>query len=522
MHTFDNLNSKPATGQDPCSKLKSLTDLALIVSELKRQGKAVVHCHGVFDLVHLGHIRHFQQAKRQGDVLIVTLTPDRYVNKGPGRPVFTEGLRAEALSALEMVDYVAINEWPTAEETIRILKPSIYAKGSEYARAEDDLTGKILDEEQAILAVGGRLYFTGDITFSASHLLNSFFGNYPSEARLYLAEFRQRYSADDLIGKLKSLQNMRVLVLGDVIIDEYHFCKALGKSSKSASINARFLHAEAYAGGALAVANHVAGFCGVVHLVSCVGATDSRLDFIRGNLRSNITSQIFVRPDGPTTVKRRYTELFQYTKMFEVTFIEDCPLPAAIEEELNEYISRALRDYDLVLIADFGHGLISGKTVSVLCSSDRFLAVNSQTNSANSGYNIITKYPRVDYVCVDQEEIRLAFHDRFSPVELLVRRAAQELNASTVAVTTGQSGSTTLGRGGKFVETPVFSKEVVDATGAGDAYLAITAPCAAAGYSPDIIGFIGNAVGAMEIRILGNKESIDPASLYKYITALLK
>jgi rfaE bifunctional protein nucleotidyltransferase chain/domain len=516
-----------ATGSStPCrdyrGKIKTLLELSSIVSALKNQGKRVAHCHGVFDLVHLGHIRHFQDAKKQGEILIVTVTPDRFVNKGPGRPVFNESMRAESLAALEAVDFVAVNESPTAVEAIRELQPDFYVKGSEYARPENDLTGKIDAEEQAILSVGGKMYFTDDITFSSSNILNSYFVNQTPETQQYLAAFRERHGAEEIIQKLKALQKMRVLVIGDAIIDEYHFCKALGKSSKSASINAKFLNAETYAGGVLAVANHIAGFCSDVHLVSCVGATDTYLSFVQQHLKSNISHKLFIRPDGPTTVKRRYTEVFQYTKMFEVTFIEDRSLPAPVEEELNKYVTKVIPDYDLVLVADFGHGLISGNTVSVLCNSDRFLAVNSQTNSANSGYNVITKYPRVDYVCVDQEEIRLAFHDRFSPIELLVRRAAQELNANTVAVTTGQSGSTTLRRGGTFVETPVFSKEVVDATGAGDAYLAVTAPCAAAGYFPEIIGFIGNAVGAMEIRILGNKESIEPASLYKYITALLK
>ena len=521
MQRPNKTNSSNADCRQSNSKIKSLAGLAIVVNDLKNQGKSIVHCHGVFDLIHLGHIRHFQQAKKQGDVLIVTLTPDRYVNKGPGRPAYTESLRAESLAALEVIDFVAINEWPTAEETIRILKPNVYAKGSDYARPEDDLTGKIAAEERAILSVGGRIYFTDDITFSSSHLLNYYFPHYSSETQIYLDSFRQRYSADDIIKLLKSLRGMRVLVLGDAIIDEYHFCKALGKSSKSASINAKYLHAEEYAGGVFAVANHIAGFCENVHLVTCVGAVAPQLEVLRRNIRSGITTQIFTRPDGPTTVKRRYVETFQYTKMFEVTFIEDRPLPEKVAEELNNHLIEILPKYDLVIVADFGHGLISQDTIDLLNRSDRFLAVNSQTNSANSGYNVITKYPRADYICVDQEEIRLAFQDRFSPIARLVLRAAEEFNASTVTVTTGQTGSITLHRGGDLFETPVFSKEVLDTTGAGDAYLAVTAPCAAAGHPPEIIGFVGNAVGALAIRTLGNKEWIEPTALFKYISALL-
>ena len=110
-------------------KIKGIEELAEILASLRASNRKVVHCHGVFDLQHIGHIRHFQQAKKLGDILLVTVTPDKYVNKGPHRPAFTEDWRAEAIAALGCVDYVAINKWPTAVEVIKLLKPDIYAKG---------------------------------------------------------------------------------------------------------------------------------------------------------------------------------------------------------------------------------------------------------------------------------------------------------------------------------------------------------------------------------------------------------
>src|SRR5437764_645196 len=118
----------------------------------KRAGKTVVQCHGVFDLMHIGHIRHFQEASKVGDILVVTITPDRYVNKGPHRPVFTELLRAEAIASLDCVDYVAVNKWPMAVEAIQLLKPDVYAKGSDYRDAATDHTGGIALERQAVEA----------------------------------------------------------------------------------------------------------------------------------------------------------------------------------------------------------------------------------------------------------------------------------------------------------------------------------------------------------------------------------
>ncbi|MGB4803929.1 MAG: adenylyltransferase/cytidyltransferase family protein, partial [Anaerolineae bacterium] len=195
-------------------KIRTVDELAAISAALKQQGKVIVHCHGVFDLLHPGHFRHFAAARRLGDVLIVTLTRDEFVNKGPGRPVFNQRLRAESIAALASVDYVAINEWPTAVNTIHRLRPDLYVKGSEYAQREQDLTGKIYDEERAVETVGGRLAFTDDITFSSTQLLNNYFDVFSAEADAFLRDFRQRYSAGQVIEMLKALQPLRVLVIG--------------------------------------------------------------------------------------------------------------------------------------------------------------------------------------------------------------------------------------------------------------------------------------------------------------------
>lgn len=155
-------------------KILALSDLAHRLSQLKQQGKKIVHCHGCFDLMHPGHIKYLQAAKEMGDILVVTLSPDRYMDKGSGRPVFSENLRAECLAALECVDYVAINEWPTAEETLRLLRPHYYVKGQEFENLEDK-TGKVQREFQVVQEVGGKMRFTHEIVFSSTELLNKYF-----------------------------------------------------------------------------------------------------------------------------------------------------------------------------------------------------------------------------------------------------------------------------------------------------------------------------------------------------------
>lgn len=156
------------------TKIRTVEELAEITSRLRAEGKKVVHCHGCFDLMHPGHIKYFQAARAMGDVLVVTVTPDRYVDKGPGRPAFNETLRAESIAALECVDYVALNLWPTAEETLRLLRPAYYVKGQEFEKLQDK-TGKIQREYEVVREVGAEMRFTHEIVFSSTMLLNTYF-----------------------------------------------------------------------------------------------------------------------------------------------------------------------------------------------------------------------------------------------------------------------------------------------------------------------------------------------------------
>ncbi len=504
------------------NKIKTLEELSNTIQALKREGNTIVHCHGVFDLLHPGHIQHFEAAKREGDILIVTITPDEYVGRGPGRPVFNQRLRAESIAALECVDYVAINEWPTAVETIKKLRTDVYAKGSDYANREDDLTGEIYNEEEAIKSIGGRIHFTVEPTFSSTKLLNIHFDVYPEQARKFLEEFRRHHSAEDIIKRLNDLKRMKVLVIGDAIIDQYHYCTTLGKSPKDNIITTRYLQEETFAGGALAAANHVAGFCQDVHLVTCLGIQNTYEGFILTHLKPNIKPKFFYRDDAPTIVKRRFVDPAFLSKMFEICYLNDRELPEPLHQEVYNYLLANTGDYDLVLVPDFGHGFIGQKIAELLCEEARFLAISSQTNSANAGFNLITKYPRADYICIDEPEIRLACHDKFGKLEDLIIRIAKKLNCNRIVVTHGHHGSLSYATEDGFFEIPVLSDEVVDRVGAGDAYLSITSPCVADGNPMEMVGFIGNAVGALKVRIVCNRASVEPTPLFKFITALLK
>lgn len=503
-------------------KIQSPATLAKIVDDLKKKGKKVVLCHGVFDIVHLGHIRHFNQAKEQGDVLITSVTQDKYVKRGPGRPYFNDRLRAETLASLAMTDYVSIVDSPTATDFIRKVRPDIYAKGPDYKAKDKDVTGKIFNEEEAVKAVGGRLFFTDDITFSSSKLINDYLDAYPPRTVKYLKAMNKRYPIDYIIESIEALKKLKVLVIGDTIIDEYHYCFPMGKSSKEHLVVNRYDSKEMFAGGSLATANNAASVCGEVDLVTILGEKKSYQGFIESKLSPNVRPVFFYRPDTGTIVKRRYVSKAQNRKLFEICFIEDKDIAAREEEKVIAHLKKIIKNYDLVVVSDYGHGFLTRKIRDLLCAKAKYLALNVQTNSANIGFNLVTKYRKASCVCVDELELRYATHERFSDLRAHAKKIYKQLRCDHIIATRGAYGSLCYSRENGFHETPAFSSRVIDAIGAGDAFFAFIAPCFAARMPQEIVSFIGNAVGSLAVQIVCNREPVKSVDLIKFITRLLK
>jgi len=157
------------------NKIFTINILKNEVKKVKNKNLKIVHCHGVFDLIHIGHIKHFKEAKKNGDFLIVSITADRFVNKGSGRPIFNQNLRAEFLSSLSFVDAVTVNENQTSEKLISIIKPDIYFKGPDYKNNQKDRTKNIFKEVSVVKKFGGKVIYSNDITFSSSNLINYLF-----------------------------------------------------------------------------------------------------------------------------------------------------------------------------------------------------------------------------------------------------------------------------------------------------------------------------------------------------------
>lgn len=513
--------SAPRRSAGGAPKIKTLDELRAIVDAQRAKGRRVVHCHGVFDLVHPGHIVHFREARKRGDLLIVTITPDRWVNKGPGRPLFNQRLRLDSLAALEMIDYVALNEWPTAVETIKKLRPDFYVKGKDYADASADVTGKISEEEAAVESVGGRLVFTDGFTSSSSRLINQLFSAYPDETQEYLQGLRSLYSSDRILEMLHGLADLKILVAGEAILDQYSYCVSLGKTTKETIVATKFTHEELFAGGSVATANHLAGFCAEVALLTTLGPDPAEESFIRSKLKPNVRLEAVRTPGRPTVRKQRYVDPEQLRKIFEVQYLDDTPIAGELEAEVSRRLERETARHDMLIVNDFGHGLMSEPLRRQAARCGKFLALNTQSNAANHGFNAVTNYERADYVAIDEPELRVATRDKYGRIPELSERVKSRLGAKTLLVSRGAAGSVVLTEGG-WHDAPALARRVVDRVGAGDALFAVTSPCAFRRVPADVLCFVGNCVGAMAVEIVGNRESVDPTKLYKFIQTLLK
>ena len=514
---------KCASGSEngPRTKIFDLDDLKIELDAI-RHAKRIAHCHGTFDIVHLGHIRHFRQARRFGDVLVVTVTPDRYVNKGHHRPIFTAAHRAEVLAALSEVDYVAVNRWPTAVETIALLRPHCYVKGSEYRRAADDLTGKIVDEQQAIEAVGGAIHFTEDITFSSSTIANRALSPFDEAVRQWLLDFSGRYKSEAIIKALEMIRPLTVLALGETIIDEYHFCETLGKSGKEPILAAKCLNLERYAGGILAIANHLACFSDHVQVLSEVGEIDPQSEFIEQSLMGVVRGNFLTVPGAPTIVKRRFVERYPFQKLFETYKMNGGEYDAGQQARLYRRLEALLPTMQVVVVADYGHGMIHQKVVDLLCEKARFLAINTQMNAGNQGFHAYSKYHRADLICVSENELRLEARSRTMPVDDLILRAADKTRCDRIIITQGEKGCTCWSRAEGFFHIPAFTGKVVDRTGAGDTVLSVVSLCAALGLPIEMTGFLGNVAGAQAVATVCNKKCLNKVEFSKSVVSLLK
>jgi cytidyltransferase-like protein len=446
-----------------------------------------VLCHGTFDLLHLGHIRHLQEARALGDRLVVSVTSDAYVGKGVGRPHFTAIERVEALKALDCVDDAFICDQADAVMAICDVKPAIYCKGVDYVDSDDEVLAR---ERAAVEAMGGVIKFTGGKKWSSSRLINA--EKFTSDVSVYLEELRSGGALARIRMAFENADKLRLCFVGETIIDEYRFVSALGKPSKEFVLAAVQTGKEEYLGGVLAAARH-----GDWPRVDLITAPDS----IR---------------------KTRFVDADFHRKLFEVYNKKALGLRPKLRAQLDERLALEIGSYDVVIVTDFGHGLLGAPQRAMIKNRAKFLAINAQTNAGNTGFNPVTKWRRADFVCIDEPEARLATsaQDDIGSTWLPLRLSKQ-MNCKSFLITHGKHGSY-WDDASKSGAAPALASAAVDTMGAGDAVIAVTAPLVAAGLDMEAAAFVGNVVGAIKVGILGHRRHVGRQEIMQTVESLLK
>lgn len=334
-----------------------------------------------------------------------------------------------------------------------------------------------------------------------------------------LLEPAPRIDVDEIHAGLAAMKTLRVAVVGEAIIDEYAYCDSIGKSGKEPMLVTRFLSCERQAGGALAVANHLAEFCAEVRLVTALGEVDRQEDFVRDRLAPNVHPRFLTKSKSPTIVKRRYLDQYSRTKLLGVYRMDSSPMTGGDGERLEGAIALACSEVDLVVVADYGHGLLTGRHVDCLCDRSPYLALNTQLNADNGGYNTLSKYPRADYACLHEGELRLDARDQHGDLGAILRRARERIGARAVMATRGSRGTWLQTADGENL-CPSLATCVVERVGAGDAVLAISSAAMMVGLSPPAVGVLANLAGSQAVSFVGNHASIQKATMWSELLQL--
>ncbi len=321
---------------------------------------------------------------------------------------------------------------------------------------------------------------------------------------------------------IDNMSSLRVLVVGDTIIDEYQYCEAIGKSSKDPVLAVKYNSTDLFAGGSVAIANHLANFAAHVDLLSVLGEGDTYEDVIGEKLHPNVSCHFIRKPEGRTMVKRRFLDGYSLNKLLEVYVMDELDLPEEQDREACDWLTRNIPAHDMVLAADFGHRAISGSMLNIMTQSSCFLSVMTQANAGNRGFNMVSKYPRADYLCIAEHEMRLETRNLSDSLKPMMSVLAKQLGCTKFALTRGRKGCLMWDREDRIVEAPSFAVSVVDRVGAGDAFLSLTSMAACQGVPTEILCFLGNVAGGLVAQTVGNMKSIDKLDVKKWVVSMMK
>lgn len=484
-------------------KVKTPEEIRSLIGDPPRE-KKVIMCHGVFDIVHPGHMRHLLYAKSKGDLLVVSLTADRHITKANVRPYVPEDLRAINLAAFEMVDYVVIDKNPTPIENIKVIQPDYFAKGYEYVSASE-LSPKTREEKAALEAYGGEILFTpGDIVYSSSHIIESAPPNIANEKLLMLME-AEGLGFNDLRDACLKLSGAKVHLIGDTIVDTFTYCSMIGGMTKTPTMSVRFEEKEDFTGGAAVVAKHMRAAGADVTFTTVLG-DDEHGRMVQEDLAEHgVVCDAVVDKTRPTTNKNAI--IVGDYRLLKVDTLDNRSISERVLGQFVERIRGA--DADATVFSDFRHGVFNPQTIPVLTSAipeGRFKVADSQVASR---WGNICEFQGFDLITPNEREARFALGDQDTVVRPLGSELYRRAKCGVLMLKLGERGMITY-RGAEtddgrfFFNLDSLAESAVDPVGAGDALMAYASLTLKKTGNPVIASILGAIAAGLECEHDGN------------------
>lgn len=483
-------------------KIKTVEELVEIIGPFPRK-KKVVMCHGVFDVVHPGHMRHLMYAKGKADILIASLTADHHINKGQYRPHIPQNIRAANLSAFEMVDYVIIDKQATPLQNIEFLKPDFFAKGYEYSAKEKPK--KTQEEEQLLASYGGEMLFTpGDIVYSSSKLITLEKPMLRLEKLAAVME-KENIKVEDLIASLHSSKPLTIHVIGDTIVDGITYTNVIGGQTKTPTLSVRLESQENFVGGAGIVAKHLKA-AGADVIFTTVLGEDHLAEFVLNDLKeAGVTVQLIVDKNRPTTYKNAIVA--NNYRLVKIDTVDNSSISDAVVEQFVEKIKTTKAD--TVIFSDFRHGIFNKRTIDELVNAIPEQCYKVADSQVASRWGNITDFQGFDLITPNEREARFALGDQDSGIRPLAACLYDKARCKTLILKLGEKGSITCCNNDhdsldSYVFVDSFVDYLIDTVGSGDALLAYATLALTKGYSPAIASIVGSMAAACECEVDGN------------------
>ena len=490
-----------AIPQECRRKIKTQEELLQIIGPHPRQ-RSVIMCHGVFDLVHPGHIRHLMYAKSKANLLIASLTADAYISKANFRPFVPQELRAMNLAALEVVDYVIIDENPTPLETIKFLQPDFFAKGYEYSK--DGMHPRTRQELSALESYGGELLFTpGDVVYSSSALIETAPPRLSTEKLMTLMD-SEGVTFDDVRSALKACAGIRVHVAGDAIVDSYTYCTVISAMAKTPTLSVKHERQVDFVGGAGIVAKHLRA-SGALVTFSTVLGDDALKDFVLRDLAAHDVECLpCIDHTRPTTQKN--VLIAANHRLLKVDRLENQPISEKILEQLKTRVSGS--PAEACVFSDFRHGIFTAQTIPHLIAAIPSGVLRAADSQVASRWGNILDFVDFDLITPNEREARFALGDQDSVIRPLAMELYKKARCKTLILKLGDRGIITYRAPSpdvrSFFTVDSFSRNVVDPVGAGDALLAYATLALVVSRSAVIASIMGSLAAAVACEREGN------------------